>query len=80
MGYNFLSFLHLAGLFALFFLNLAFLLTFTLLVDDLPFEHWKKKYENESRAILVVSTLFTFKLGRLFYSQLRSRPWFNAAS
>ena len=80
MGYKFLSYLHLAGMFALFFLNLAFLLTFTLLVDDLPFSHWRQKYLNESRAILAVSTLFNFKLGRLLYCQLRSRPWYNAAS
>lgn len=80
MGYRFLSYLHLAGMFALFFLNLAFLLTFTLLVDDLPFAHWRQKYLNESRAILAVSTLFNFKLGRLLYCQLRSRPWYNAAS
>ena len=67
MGYKLLSYLHLAGMFALFFLNLAFLLTFTLLVDDLPFAHWRQKYLNESRAILAVSTLFSFKLGRLLY-------------
>ena len=60
-------------------LNILCLITFLLLIDDLPFKHWMKKYDTETRVVFAVSTLFTFKLCRLLFSQLRNRPWFNAA-
>ena len=70
MGYSVLTSLHLTGLFAIYILNIACLITFLLLIDDLPFKHWRQKYDTESKVIFGISTLFAFKLCRFLFSQL----------
>ena len=40
-----------------------------MIYKDDSFDYWKSKFPNTSRAILVISFLFSFKFIRMYYSR-----------
>ena len=79
MGYRALTTLHLIGLFAIFFINVACYFAVLKRIQDKPFLHWYDIYERQTNNVYLFSALFNFKMARLLYSRFKGKKYFDVA-
>jgi hypothetical protein len=82
LGFGLLFGFHLFALIIGYLLNFGCLVAYLSVIKDPVFDHWRNEDENDedSYIILTLTTVFSYKAIRLYYCQLFSKPYFNAAS
>lgn len=80
IGYQFIFILHFVGFASGIFLNLcALIYAIVKLSKDLPYKYWKDQNSAANSTVLVLSTIFSFKLLKMITSGFYKRNWTLAA-